>query len=247
MSTGSRDFDANSDLLDSGTWGFTSGFFTIAGWVYLDTIPSGRDVRFASKASGTTAAAHDWMLGYAESGGVATLRMRSHNNAATVAAGSITTGGWRHVACTGSFNSGVQADRILYLAGADTTTETGVITAVITSNANAVYVGNQPTSATAAPDGRLSDFAVWSVALDATDIADLANLVTRPSDYPTGLEVYYSGGDLTDSSGNGRDASNTGTTFDADDPGFGGTDPEGPLTQGKLVGGGLLMSGVLVR
>lgn len=220
MSTGSRDFDASSDLLDSGTWGFTSDAVTIAGWVYLDSIPAGRDVRFVSKASGTAATAHDWMLGYAESGGTAQLRARTHNNAnSLVQAGTLATGQWVHVAVRADYNGGVSPARRLYINGVGNNND-GNAAAQITSNSNAVYIGNQPTSATAAPDGRLCDFAVWSVLLSEADIADLAALTTRPSDYPTGLQAYYSGGDITDSSGNSRDATNSGTTLSSSDPGF---------------------------
>lgn len=226
MSTGSRDFDATSDLLNWGTWGFTTGTSegdgaTLSCWVRFDALSTGRDDRFISKADGTGAANHDWMLGKTYDGANHVLRARMFRGVTIVAtSGALSTGVWYHCAVRSRVASGSQVVEI-YLNGTLVGSGGGG-NLNITSNTDLVYVGNQPTSTTSAPDGLLSDPAVWSVVLTPTQIADLAAITTRPSDYPTGLQGYLSGGDLTDSSGNGRDATNSGTTLSGDDPGFGG-------------------------
>lgn len=226
MSTGSRDFDATSDRLEWGTWGFTTGTAegdgaTLSCWVRFDALSTSRDDRFISKADGTGAANHDWMLGKTYNGTNHVLRARMFRSVTIVAtSGALSTGVWYHCAVRSRVTSGSQVVEV-YLGGILVGSGGGG-NLNITSNTNLVYVGNQPTSTTSAPDGLIADAAVWSVVLTPTQIADLAALTTRPSDYTTGLEGYLSGGDLTDSSANGRDATNSGTTLSGDDPGFGG-------------------------
>lgn len=226
MSTGSRLFNATSDRLEWGTWGFTTGTAegdgaTLSCWVKFNGLSTSRDDRFISKADGTSAANHDWMIGKTYDGTNHVLRARMFRSITVVATtGALSTGIWYHAAVRSRVLSGGQVVEV-YLNGTQVGSGSGG-NLNITSNTNLVYGGNQPTSTSSAPSGYLSDLAVWSRVLTTTEIADLASIATRPSDYATNLEAYLSGGDLTDSSANGRNATNVSTDLSTDDPGFGG-------------------------
>lgn len=225
MSTGSRDYGSGgaSNYLDWGTWAVTSNSMTIACWIYIDSFSSGRDDRFVSKADGSGTANHDWMLGKTDSSGPK-LRARANRTGNTLVSGTnIPTGEWVHAALVIDDDASFDKAGILYQNGVEVARNNdifGTVGSGLPNNTNSVYVGNQPTSTSSSPDGRISDVAVWSRALTAGEISDLADLTSRPSDLSTGLEAYLSGGDLTDSSGNGRNATNSGTTLEVSDPGF---------------------------
>lgn len=216
MTTSSRAFDATTDLLDWGTWGFTSSALTLSCWIYFGSFASAVDARYISKADGTGTANHDWMVGHTHNAGAPLVRIRLGRSGTTLAqaASTIVPGRWHHIGCT--LGDGGAGTARLYIDGVQVAT--GSLGASVTTNTNPVYVGNQPTGATAAPTGNIAEPAVWSVALTAAQMASLADFATRPSDYPTGLQGYLALGDLTDSSGNSRNATNSGTTLSTAGP-----------------------------
>ena len=68
----SIDFNQAADSVIIGSWNVGAiQTFTMGLWVYIDAFgtPHATDARFLSKASGTAAANHDWMLGQVNSSG----------------------------------------------------------------------------------------------------------------------------------------------------------------------------------
>lgn len=182
-----RDFTGgSSDRVDIGTFSIVSNFITLSAWVWWDAINGSRDDRLISKANGTAVASHDWMLGITGGGGVPKLRCRMNRQDTTlVATTTITTGAWHHALVTydGSVNPPFST---IYLNGAQdgqANWPTGT-QGNLPNNTDAVYIGNQPTATTNAPDGRIAWACAWNVVLNANEIAALARgvnpLLMRP-------------------------------------------------------------------
>ena len=166
----SRDWTANSDLVDVGTWGFSMAQgVTVEAWTFHDTFRSGVDERYVSKADGTGTANHDWMLGNTESGANRFLRCRlARPDVTAVGATNIAsrTAQWIHAAAT--YHADTQVERV-FLDGIEDGSNT-VTTPSTGATANAVYLGNQPTSATSGPDARIGLVGIWSRALTDDEI-----------------------------------------------------------------------------
>lgn len=171
MAGAAYDFNANSDLIDVGTWGFDmSAGVTIEAWSYHDAFRAGVDERYVSKADGISTANHDWMLGNTVSG-TRNLRCRIGRHADSTAIGATDisgrTGQWIH-------SIGVLVFDVLwvtrvYLDGVQDGQSIS-FTPNTAETADSVYIGNQPTSATSAPDGRIGLVAIWSRSLSPAEI-----------------------------------------------------------------------------
>lgn len=211
-----RDFTGgSSNLIDVGTFSVVSSAFTMACWVYIDSFSAGRDDRFISKADGTGVANHDWMLGVGDQGGgVYKLRCRFNRDDADTLFGSTDiasyTGQWVHAVAT--FNNG---NGEIFLNGVSDGTLSSFPTGNLPNNTDAVYIGNQPTSTSSAPDGRIAEVALWSRVLSGNEIAALARRVS-PARFSSGLEGYWpllgQGSTEPDYSGKVRNGSVTGAT-----------------------------------
>lgn len=222
----------SSDLIDIGTWALVVPKITIACWVKIASWAENRDDRIVSKASGVTADSHVWMLGFADAGtNDHRLRMRSNNNGAT-ALGltnlNARTNEWIHICGTSETDAGDgnELTRSLYVDGAsdsgDTVNNGGG--AAHSNTADAIYIGNQPTSTTSAPDGRIAEVGIWTVKLEAWEIAQLAAGAYPYYIRPRNLVCYYplDRGDSPEKERAGGVATLTGTvtgaTFSSDHP-----------------------------
>jgi len=130
------------------------------------------DARLISRASGTGAGDHDWMLSTIEDGGAFRLRarLRVGGNTTTLigSGGSIETGVWTHAALVYD-----GATLTLYQDGL------AVGSAALSGDLDertglTVALGNQPGGAGERPfHGALDDVRVYAAALDTTDLAEV--------------------------------------------------------------------------
>ena len=179
-----RDFaGGSSDRIDCGTFAVVSSEFTMCCWVRADSFNSSRDDRFISKADGAGTANHDWMLGKTDDSGPK-LRARANRvSVTTFGSTTLPTAAWFHALLT--YSNGVVT---LYLNGSADGSDTHG-SGNLPNNSNAVYIGNQPTSTSNAPDGRIAEVGIWSRVLTDNEIASLAR-GTPPSRFPDSLELY---------------------------------------------------------
>lgn len=191
-----RDFTGgSSDRADVGTFSVVTNVFTMGCWLFIDSFDVGRDDRFISKADGTAVGNHDWMLGKTDSTG-AKIRARanrmSNSGLTVVGATTVTTAAWHHALMTYDgtgtnpiitvFLDGVQDGQ-----GSGATNETGNLP----NNLDAVYIGNQPTAATSAPDGRIAEAFVVGALASANQIAALARGVSPKRIWPHETTLRY--------------------------------------------------------
>lgn len=174
----------SGDLVDVGTWSVVTNAMTLMAWMYWDAFDSGRDDRLISKADGGNANQHDWMIGKTDSSGPK-LRCR-FNRSVNTAIGStttITTGAWHHCVATvadvgGQLTSNLTLDGVPQVMTGTNQHGAGPLP----NNTDLIYLGNQPSGATSAPDGRLSLCAIWGRKL--TD-SEILWLYTQPFDMLT--------------------------------------------------------------
>ena len=170
---GALDFDGSNDYVDLGTLDIPGDKMTISAWVNADTFShlGGRDARIVSKATGTSAAAHYWMLSTIKSGSSTVLRYRLKTNASTktlIASTALTTNTWIHVAAVydGSqmrlYQDGVEVGST---GNTGTIDQNAAVSAWIGQNPD----GNRPF------DGLIDDVQIHSRALSAAEIAALAS------------------------------------------------------------------------
>ena len=146
---------------------------TLALWFKPDSL-STHDARLISKASGTSASEHVFMLSTMRSGSEIRLRARIRTNGVTTtliaSGGSITTGAWRHAAVT--YDGSVAR---LYLDGV----EVGSVALsglVDTDPTLPVAVGAQPPGAGGRHfDGLVDDVRILDGALSAGELAAIAS------------------------------------------------------------------------
>lgn len=167
---GGLQFSAGSnDVIDVGTFSVTTRI-TMAAWVYYQVDPSlsSKDDRFLSKADGTGQANHDFMIG--ETGG--NLRMRAARNSGTlVGSSAFPVGQWTYV--VGWYTADLGAK--LYFNGAFETSGSLGINLSLDANSDAVYIGNQPTSANSAPGAIMDDVRIFNRILDDMDVLTIYN------------------------------------------------------------------------
>lgn len=173
------DFTGGSaNLVDIGTFAVPGDEITISCWIFIDSFAVGsRDDRFISKADGTATANHDFMLGMTNSGADPVLRARFARQTDTALSDLIIpTGRWVHVAAIYWFN-GVQNVARCFVNGVPQTTDVafGVGSVPFASNTNPVYIGNQPTSTSSAPDGKIREVLIWNRALSNQEIKNYYN------------------------------------------------------------------------
>nr|MDJ0837364.1 PKD domain-containing protein [Acidobacteriota bacterium] len=166
---GALDFDGVDDRIAFSGPGLSGSAATIALWLKADDFDIG-DGRLISRASGTNAADHDWMLSTVLDGGVMRLRARFRTNGTTATliatSGEILAGTWTHAALVYDgtllklFQDGVEVGSTALSGTIDERMGLGV------------SVGNQPAGAGDKPfDGIIDDIRVYDVALDAAGLA----------------------------------------------------------------------------
>ena len=169
----SLDFDGINDTVDLGTFGVIGTGLTVSAWINADTFPgSARDPRIVSKASGTGANDHVFMLGTIAVGSDTVLRARVRvaGNTTTLIASNVplATGVWYHTAMVYD-----ESSVTLYLDGA-------VIGSVPlsgqmdTGDGVNISVGSQP-NGSKFWDGLIDKVQIADRAFEAGEIASLAN------------------------------------------------------------------------
>lgn len=163
----------SSDLIDVGSWSVVSSQMTICAWVYLNSTSDTRDDRFVSKADGTAAANHDWMFGLTGNRagtGNPGLRMRMNRSIFTLLSDSdLPEQQW--VFCVGVYDNG--SGQIYQNTTLVTSPFTSFNSGTLPNNTNDIYIGNQPTSTSSAPDGYLSNIRIYNRVLSQIEIERL--------------------------------------------------------------------------
>ncbi|MCP5547392.1 MAG: RICIN domain-containing protein [Akkermansiaceae bacterium] len=159
---------------------------TIATWVYWDGGNAWQ--RIFDFGNGTSE-----YLYLSPSSGNGTLRFAINGGTGEegIETTALTAGQWTHVAVTLNGATG-----ILYVNGAQAATHTGMTTAPSDIAPVANYIGRSQYSADPTFAGRLDDFRIYNHALNPTEIAALANVVTDgiPPSAPIGIAATASSG-----------------------------------------------------
>ena len=175
-------FDGTDDYVSAGAFDIAGSAMSLSVWVRPDNISNcgSWDCRIISKATGTAASKHYWMLSTTKSGGVPALRFRLKAAGTTTtliaSAGAIADGAWVHLA--GVYDGAAMR---VYVDGVEvgSTSKSGAITQ---SPGTAVWIGSNPPSATSRPwEGAIDEVRVYERALTATEVATLSGY-TPPSD-----------------------------------------------------------------
>lgn len=169
-------FDGSDDRVALPGPGMTGNAMTLALWFKADDFGTS-DARLISRASGTNANDHDWMLSTVSSGSESRLRVRLRVNGSTTtlaaSSGAIASDTWTHAAYT---YDGIQLR--LYLNGA-LVGSAPLSGAIDERGALSVAIGNQPQGAGSRPfDGVIDEVHIYDRALNASELTELANPCT---------------------------------------------------------------------
>jgi hypothetical protein len=167
-------FDGVDDFIDLGVVAVDGTGLTLASWFNADSFPGpSNDPRLISKATGSAANAHVFMLSTVKVGTVVRLRARVRVGGLTTTVGArngdLAPGVWRHAAVT---HDGLTLR--LYLDGVE------VGSAALTGPVDVdplvpVVVGSQPPAAGGRFfDGLIDDVRILSRALSATEVGQIA-------------------------------------------------------------------------
>jgi len=166
-------FDGVDDYIDLGGVDVNGSGLSVAAWFNADTFSgSSTDPRIISKASGTGANEHIFMLGVLQSGSTQRLRVRIRIGGVTTtliaSGGDISTGTWYHAAAT--YNGSILK---IYLDG----TRVGSVPLfgnVDTDPSIPVTIGSQPPGAGGQYfDGLIDDVRILQRAISENEIADI--------------------------------------------------------------------------
>ena len=185
-SSRSLEFDGSNDTVDLGVLDVSEPAITLAAWINADSFPgSARDPRIISKATGTAANDHVFMLGTIGSGANTLLRgrLRINGTTATVIAstGALATGSWYHAAMVYDANT-----LKLYLDGEEVGSRT-LSGPIDQANSVSVAVGSQP-GGSKVFDGKIDDVRILQRALSVSEIQEIAG-GTTVSPNPNGIPV----------------------------------------------------------
>lgn len=163
---------ADDELVDIGNLDVTGSALTMAMWIRADDFDE-QDARLISKARGTAANAHYWMISTLDVGGEFRLRVRLRTNGTTdtlvASSGALTAGSWIHVAAVYDgatlriYKDGVEVGSMAKTGNLDTDPTVGAA------------IGNQPLGAgDKGFDGRIDSVQIFSRALSPGEINTLA-------------------------------------------------------------------------
>ncbi len=168
-------FDGTDDYVDLGSFDVAGSGLTMAAWFKADSFPGKyQDPRIISKAAGTAANDHVFMLGTIKSGSDTVLRARVRVNGATTtlvaSSGKLRTGVWQHAAATYDGSS-----LRLYLNGVEVGRQR--LSGKIDVDPNLkVAVGSQPGGRTRFFDGMLDDVQVLKRAISPSELQALSTI-----------------------------------------------------------------------
>lgn len=183
----SRSFNGTSDHADASSVPYSadSAVFSVVGWLNVNSVTgsSERKVFTIQQTTGETG----WWLDLSTTGAVEAMQNGTWGGTNPRATGSVlpSSGTWHHVAAV--FNGG--SDRSIYLDGANKV-----------QNLQPVTFGGPPTQMSLAYDpnggteyfgGLLGYWAVYSIALSATDVASLAGGATPDTVQGASLVAYW--------------------------------------------------------
>ncbi len=187
-------FDGSNDYIDLGSLDVKGGGLTLAAWFKADRYPGNyRDPRIISKASGTAANDHVFMLGTIKSGEDTVLRARVRVNGVTKTLiadrGKLQTGVWQHASAT------YDGTRLrLYLNGVEVGA-TSLSGKVDVDPALRVAVGSQPGGKTRFFDGKIDDVRIMDRALSPVDLQNLVQGKEQsPESFPGLVNLYFNEG-----------------------------------------------------
>lgn len=166
---GAVSFDGVDDRVDLGSVDVAGTGLTLAVWMKADDFGI-TDARMISKATGTDAADHYWMLSTIGDGTGLRYRLKTSGATTTLATGNgeISAAQWHHVAAT---YDGSQMRIFRDAQEVATASKTG---AMNTDPSVLAALGNQPLGAGAKPyDGLLDDVRIYSRALGTNELATL--------------------------------------------------------------------------
>ncbi|MEP4078165.1 PQQ-dependent sugar dehydrogenase [Haloferula sp.] len=184
---GALDFGGGAERINVPAFDIPGSEMTIAAWVKPQSFAGFADeARYVSKATSTSEQDHYWMMGNFGDGTATRFRLKTSNGGTTTLAsanGVLTLNDWNHLAVTYD-----GANMVIYVNGSQVAT--GAKTGTISGSGGALIgLGNQPTGAgDRGLDGLLDDVCIFSRALSAGEISDLAN-PTIPANSPPVIEV----------------------------------------------------------
>jgi Concanavalin A-like lectin/glucanases superfamily/Chitobiase/beta-hexosaminidase C-terminal domain/FG-GAP-like repeat/Bacterial Ig-like domain len=171
---GALAFDGVDDRVDLGTMDVAGGDgLTLALWMWADDFGVS-DGRLISKATGTAAQDHYWMLSTFDNGALR-ARLKTGGITTTLISnpGELAAGEWIHVAAT------YDGAALRLYKNAQEIAMTAVSGAVDTSGSVAAALGSQPQGSNPF-DGLIDDAFVFSTALSAAELDVLRNLDDTP-------------------------------------------------------------------
>ncbi len=149
---------------------------TIAAWVNADDFGI-RDARIVSKSTSAAANDHLWMLSTISKQRLRFRLQTDDGNPTTTligTGGALTAGTWHFVAAT---YDGVAMR--LFIDGTEVGA-TGKTGAVATDSSIDAWIGNNPGTGNQAFDGRIDELRIFTRALSATELVDLATVPVEP-------------------------------------------------------------------
>jgi hypothetical protein len=170
-----------------------SGDLSIVCWVYLDTAKYTPIVSKRVTGGGTTNYDFAW-------NGQSTSKLNFYDgSASSTSAGTISTGGWTHVAVV--IDSGTSTT--FYING---TSSAGSAAMTITSDTNDLNFGYLASTSNYL-DGKMDDIAIYNRVLTGSEISSIKDDNSFPTNGLAGLWTFEgdSGSTFTDKSGNGND------------------------------------------
>ena len=176
----SLEFDGSNDTVDLGVLDVGQPALTLAAWINADSFPgSARDPRIISKATGTAANDHVFMLGTIRSGANTFLRARLRINGTTAtliaSTDSLETERWYHTAMVYDGST-----LKLFLDGEEVGSRT-LSGPIDQANSVSVAVGSQP-GGSKGFDGKIDDVRILQRALSVSEIQNIAEGTTVPPD-----------------------------------------------------------------